>query len=441
MPKKEKILTIDEIVSNAIRSKAKEGRNIYGTIMTPDKGFNWKGDKDEVNAMFELFRQNKPYEYSVIGVEEHADGRIHYHYLVHYNKAVSRAIMEKHARHFYSLSKNRTDRLEFVSKGLKDVIGYCCKYSNYHTDGDTTKINIEDVVKRYKKKMEVNAVAKYECVEVSKAVKDENEIIDIVYQFMDKNSYKVNFYSRELIGISYDDFFIELEEKLKFGKLFGSKGITLIKQCISDRAYHRLPYWKPDIKYVKFEDCYYNMNTGQVEDVKDDVMPVYTFDFPISYELPVTFISILKYQGWKEDEIQRFRKSYGLQFKNKKIRTPMLSLHGVSNSGKSTLMLPFRIVFGDVVGDMTKDAGFSYGGVASYPKVIGEEICVFAREFDVDSMKKFLDGTEFPVKIKHGSSIKCVPKTGMFNCNYDPPSIDDAHDRAKIGRASSRERV
>lgn len=412
--------------------KKKAGRNIYGTITAPTS-FDYHGSNEEMQRIVNyLSSTSKSYSFSVLGKELTEAGKIHYHYLVKYTTTVRKNVCEDMYKYFNTWSGSKCDRIIFSDNKISSVISYCIKDGNYVVHKSTDCIHdVEHILKSsgvVRKHKEVEEEKGYN---VDNTTKKDFLIMCHLKSIMNEKGYKVNYHTRGLYGIDEDDFYEELK-KQKFYELYGRYGIKLCKELIRDRAYHELPMWKPNISYVKFKDVMYNMSTGLRESINDDICPIIEYDYDID-ELK-QYNSIL--ERYKQIvinngvDLEKYRISYGRQFKERRLRGNMLYLYGVPLTGKTTLAIPFYEVNKNIIGVWANDNKFSMASIASFPRVYADEVCPFSMCFNRNEMKKLADGTAFRTKQKHGSPVEVLPKTGIFISNDIPPDYDDYTEKA-----------
>ena len=122
-------------------------------------------------------------------------------------------------------------------------------------------------------------------------------MINWVSSFMNSKGYLINVFTREFFGVSRNTFFQELHEE-GFNTLFGLAGLNILKVLISDEDVYALPMWKPDIKYIKFTDAYWNLETGKKLSIangdKQGIVPVKEYDIPVSGKTPTLFVDMIK---------------------------------------------------------------------------------------------------------------------------------------------------
>lgn len=412
----------------------RSSRYIFGTLTAP-KDEPYIGTRQEVDdILLQLKASSNEYEYSVISREKHDDGSLHYHFLIGYDHSVREGILSGLRLYFDQFSN--TNEIKFGDDNKAMLIGYVSKDGDYYIDG---KLSIEMVEKARTRYLDLKAtqdVEKKEMVKATTKSKQENEIINWLYHFMVKNEYKINPYKRELYRTSIVDFNSHLISE-GFFKLFGMTGIKLAKELIENNEIKILPVWKPNLNILRFLDCFYNMDIGEIisleEGKKQNLVPVnsYEYNIPTKEYLPESFIKIITNQGW---DIETFRHDYGCQFRGKIRREKNLYLYGPTTTGKSTLAIPYKEVFKDIIGDIPKDDRFSMGAVALEPKCLLEEQDLFMST-DKGEILKLLEGVPFKTAVKHKSSVDVIPKTMVITTNIYPPfDSPNEQDKAIIAR-------
>ena len=422
--------------------KQKQGRVIYGTLTSPENHHYTGSNEEEESIINYLKGTSKAFLWCLLGQERHQSGKIHYHYLVKYKSVVRAKVCDRMYEYFHSISGAKSDRIIFGGNTLGNMIGYITKDGKYRIEGDDIP-KLDSIIERYQKKQQVTQLNESEGLNIRKEVLKEVEVVQWLTSFMNSKGYKVNWHTRQLVGVSKKDFFSELHQA-GFHLLFGTAGLKLAESHIDEIIYHDLPMWKPDVRYVKFKDFFWNLETGMKLSLetaeKRKIIPVREYDVLLSGKEPVLFLENLKRCGM---DVSTFRDAYGEQFKPKKRRGKSLLIYGDPSCGKSTLAVPFIDVFKDIIGDWTDDGGFSVASIASAPVVMSEEVSPFDRSYNMNAMKKLLEGVVFNVKRKHSTKVEVCPKTVLFLSNDPPPEIDDANslaikDRLNMFKASRR---
>lgn len=407
--------------------KQKSGRVVYGTL-TASEDFSYTGDADEETKIMDYLEgTSKSFQWVVLGQENHDSGKIHYHYVVKYNYCVRSRICDKMYEWFHAWSGAKADRIIFGTGAVANMIGYCTKDGKYKTRGDIGKLNLQGIVERYQKKQEVKQSNEYEGLTTRKAVLEETEIIQWLTTFMNSKGYKVNYHTRKLKGVTKKKFFKELHAA-KFNHLYGRKGKNLAEELIEKEIHYDLPMWEPNLHYVKFKDGFWNMQKGVKISLdageKQGIVPVRVYEKELKAKKPTLFLGMIERLGWDKD---RFKESYGRQFKDKTRRSKGLLIHGPPMCGKSTILIPYVDVFRDVLGDWADDGSFSLSSIHKHSRVISEEVNIFDRKYGHNNIKRLLEGLPFKAKSKHTTSVEVVPKTMMISSNDQPPPPENSH--------------
>jgi hypothetical protein len=404
-------------------------RTIYGTLTCPTD-FSFSGSVSERQDIHQFFSTSSAaYLWSLLGIEKHQNGKYHYHYLCGYSTQVTQRLVDKHAEHFSSWTGSKCDRIRLVFKederGLQDLIGYITKEiePDYTVNGKPP-LKLNKIIENEKKKRELKRLAFSEGITPTKETLKDMETVRFVKHFMLSKGYYVNYHSRHIVGTDMRTFIKELNAE-GFLELFGKSGVNFVKSMITDIFYTCLPMWEPDLEWVKFNDFWWNIETGsfyrlnyfEEEGLKEPI-PVRIYDCNLPTTPPEHFLSSLERQNVN---IENFRMIYGTQYKSKKRRDKCLLLYGNPFCGKSTLMLPFIDTFKDCIKEWVDDNGFSFSQIARHKYIYSDEINLFNNENNLNSMKQLLEGVEFNVKQKHKDSIPCVEKTGIFCSNDVPP--------------------
>jgi hypothetical protein len=406
------------------KEESKSSRWIKGTLTRPKGDMQYKGsDEEREEILNKLLNSSNSYTWSMIALEPHQDNTLHWHFIVRYRTPVKQGTLD-FLRSYFDI-KSKTNEIKFGVGHCKSWVGYIGKESNYTMDGEVD-VNVVSFVEQYKKKQVVVELSQKEGITIAPTTVKEQEVIHWLVDYMTKMGYKVNWYTRQLVGIDKNSFYEQLND-IGFADLFGIKGLKLARSLISEDIYYVLPMWKPDLNWVSFSDGYWNIDDGiyyTLDDMKTyfpHINPVRSYNFEFDDSEPVLFIALLVRLGW---DIEEFRHAYGLQFKTKSRRDKCLLLYGLPFSGKSTLVIPYLDVFKDVIGEWADDGGFSYSSIASHSKVYSEEVNVFDTKHDINKMKKLTEGVEFKTNVKHGVPVTCTPKTMMIVSNDSPPTDD-----------------
>lgn len=396
---------------------------------------------DERAKILEVLRESSgSYAWSIIAYEQSETGLKHYHAHIRYKTPVKNPTLVKLRETFDMDILSEEDRpmkcneVKFGNKQQADWIGYITKDGDYEVDG-VPDVNVKGISERAQKKAAVKLVCESEGISERDQVLKDIEIQQWVVTFMNLKGVHVNWHTRQVRGMTHNEFFEALEEA-DFSKLFGDHGIKWVKSHISENIFYDLPMWKPDLDWVKFEDGYYNLSSGlfyELEDLAREEIPIPTavreYDVPYDDTEPEFFISLLERWGW---DVESFKESYGRQFKAKVRRARALLIYGDTFSGKSTICAPWLDVFKDVVGQWASDGKYSYGSIAEYPMVYTEEVNLFCPQNDINAMKKVLEGVECRVPNKHTKSVECVPKNVIATSNDTPPEPGRSKDADAI---------
>ena len=409
------------------QQKQKSGRVVYGTLTAPEK-FSYIGDAAEETKILDYLEStSKSFLWAFLGQEKHVSGKIHYHYVVKYKSVVRSRLCDKMYEWFHAWSGAKSDRIIFGNGAVANMIGYCAKDGTYQTRGEIGKLNLTGILERYQKKEEVKQSNEYEGLTTRKSVLAETEIIQWLNTFMNSKGYKVNYHTRKLKGITKKKFFQELHGA-NFPHLFGRRGLKLAEALIEEDIHYSLPMWEPNLHYVKFKDGYWNMQRGTKISLdagdKKGIIPVRIYDKELKGKLPELFLGMIDRLGW---DVDRFKESYGRQFKDKTRRGKGLLIHGPPMCGKSTILIPYMDVFRDVVGDWADDGSFSLSSIHKHTKVISDEVNIFDRKYGHNNIKRLLEGLPFKAKSKHSLPVEVTPKTMMISTNDQPPPPENSH--------------
>jgi len=426
------------------KQKQKNGRVIYGTLTAPEN-FSYTGSADEETKILDYLEStSKSFLWAFLGQEKHVSEKVHYHYVVKYRSVVRSRLCDKMYEWFHAWSGAKSDRIIFGNGAVANMIGYCAKDGTYQTRGEIGKLNLQGILERYQKKEEVKLSNDYEGLTTPKSVLSETEMIQWLTTFMNSKGYKVNYHTRKLKGVTKKKFFQELD-KANFPHLFGRKGLKLAEALIEEDIHYSLPMWEPNLHYVRFKDGYWNMQEGTKcslsAGAKKGIVPVRIYDKELKGKSPKFFRRMIDRLGW---DVERFRESYGRQFKDKTRRSKGLLIYGPPMCGKSTLLIPYSDVFRDVLGDWADDGSFSLASVHQHSKVISDEVNIFDRKYGHNNIKRLLEGLPFKAKSKHAVAVEVVPKTMMISTNDVPPPPENSHhiqaihDRLDIYKAGIR---
>ena len=335
--------------------KTSVSRCIFGTVVDGDKKII-DGSDDQITSLYSVLNTSKAVQWIVISVEEHDSGNLHYHFLIMHTYTVRKTVLEKTRRDVDIWNGSKCNQIVFNRGIYTDSLAYICKDGDYRIYGKgIDRDTIEKLVERRKSKKTLIEKNTEVGVKTTTERITENDLIEHVKSFMIKRGYQINFYTRRLMGVTDSEFWTEINDS-DVVRMYGLKALKLIKFMVYDPTCYVLPIYKPDLNYIEFEDCFWDIKAGRQlskEECKD-VIPVRKYPFCISYEEPVEFLSIINYNKWDKEG---FRKHYGETFKyNTGRRTyKTILIHGETTSGKSTLAIPFADVFKDVVGDVVLD--------------------------------------------------------------------------------------
>jgi hypothetical protein len=421
--------------------KQEYGRCIFGTLTTdPKKEYTYTGnDEERLEILNDLKTCSESVNFVLVAREKCKSEAFHYHFVVKFRNVIRKTICNQLYEYFYTKTGASCNKIEFTSKQPASAINYTAKEEDviWYKDEDST-INIEFILKRIKTSKEnKELISDHGGFEQPSVVNYEQAMISFLILFMNKNNYKVNWYTRKLYNVDSKVFYEELNKE-KFSVLFGCNALKRCKEFIENEIFCDLPMWKPNERMVKFKNCYYNIETGKIQSLTEckDIIPVreYDIDFEYSEDKIKPFINMISI-NMDCFTIESFRKAYGRQFRKKVRNGPILYLRGLPGSGKSTTAIPFCDVFKDIIGEYVYDGAFSMSNIAHYPMIYCDETNPFIMSFS--EAKKLLEGQQFKVAKKHSESIYCVPKTMICISNDEMPDIDSPHLKAMDRRINT----
>jgi hypothetical protein len=336
--------------------------------------------------------------------------------------------------------EEHTTRIDTLTD-WKGWIGYLYKEKTHKPTiyGNTTPGLIENIPKyseaydKKRQKREIQACA----------VRNGQEWIPRVIKFMNDKEYKVNSSTR-MIMPDHETFFRELETELCFYRTAGKTAFTELETMISNPNIHVLPEYKPNRNVISFKDGYYIVSDGLFyeynnknnenktqKQVRDELQPVYHTDteFNSHRVLPVKWIESIKYQEWSG---KAFIRDYGALYKKKQRKRKALAIYGPSQTGKSTFMEPFEVLFDPIIRSITNDGNFSFQSLSKCEIIKQTEFKL--SQFKgalINDLKKILEGDKVEVAVKNSSSTYIEPKTTYILSNDDP---DDLKHLARVDK-------
>lgn len=414
--------------------KTKERSRYIRGLVEGGPDIKLSGTNDEVKLYLDHFEESsKSFMYAVLGVERHKSGLFHYHFVICYTAVVRPAVYEKILAWMYERTKSKTHNIGFANDNIKETLAYPCKDGKYTVRGEC-KHDLEQITANYHARNDSKAAAVEIATTVSKHLLKQREIQAYVIRFMDSRQWKLNLIIKSLYGTTQEEFDCELS-KTKFTSIYGTDGLKYVAELIRNPGWRVLPVWVPDIAWIKYDDCYYNMNEGKKYELTDekifDIVPVHIFPCDISFDEPTNYIGSLRAQGI---DIERFRRSLGRQCREANADGRFMYLWGKSDCGKTVMAKPYELVFKDILGKWCNDGAFSGSSIASCPKVVSHDTMRIDDRVNMDLNKNILIGESVPVARKHGGSVTCVGKTGIITSNANPSDMPDNYDTHAIMR-------
>lgn len=423
VPKKDKVKTNCKYL---YLSEEKANRNILITIgKTADMNFD--GSDDVTNEILQFFVdeviKNNKREVIILQKEQYEEENdYHYHVLVKFSSTKRASTVRNWGELLYQ--QYPVDiRIEKVSK-ITDMIGYMYKDRDHHEPiivGDIDQTYIDSCIHLYKQKQLDNPA-----IERTKAMKttrnNEQLLIYELTKFMNKHGVKINYYTRELIGMEYDDFTSAFEEEHHFVSAYGIGVLKKIRLLITDRGAHVLPEWKPDLKYIQFQDCLYNLETGLREDLNEDIVPVYETSTLFPGERPKIWLECIKRNNFKLEE---FVNAYSLFYRKKCRRDKILYIWGEPETGKSTLIEPYVELFKHIVTFVSEEGNFTLGSICEFPKIIINEFNpMVLNKGALNQLKNLTEGADFNAVVKGKKQQKVEPKNVVITSNTEIETKD-----------------
>jgi hypothetical protein len=413
-------------------------RNVFGTLTTEPKT-KFLGTLPEQDAILKITRAHCPSITKLILQQElhkkgDNKGNIHYHFLVCTANPMSRTKLDGFRSALSTWHPGRHD-VQFA-KSVKAVELYVFKEHVTHdpyTEG-YTGAEIASIANQ--------AVREHPpVVKTTNANKYEEQILEQVTEFMNVNHYKINYYTRQLHAedgrakrfTDQPSFFEKLTKETNMLKEYGQRGYKLIQEYIKDANLHALPYFKPNKDYISFNNAVYCFTEGKryepTDPVVKDITPIRHFyqDFPQA--APMAYLFLIRHHGWSYGQ---FLRQYGAMFTPKQHRDLCMYLWGPPVTGKTMFYIPLIEVYGDMVGNFTKDGKFSLALLPDKLLAVLDEIDIWSeKDIALDLTKKLLEGTEFTVARKNRDPGVVQPIHTFISTNTKPPeAVDEKGNRS-----------
>lgn len=398
-------------------------RNVFVTICkTKDKTFD--GNEQTMKNLINFFNENviKGNKRDVVYFQQElyddSENDWHYHIGVIFDNNRYGSSIKKWGELLYD--EFPYDIAIEKSNDVKSMVGYIYKDRSVHEPkilGNVDMKYVETCITLWSKKKKDNpAIERDKSMKIAR--NNEQVLIHDLITFMNEKEVKVNFYTRELIGTSYDEFTEEFQEEYDLVNVHGISAIKKIKTLIADRGAHVLPEWHPDLRYIKFQDCLYNLYTGLKEELNDDITPLYvsTDEFPGKY--PKLWLNCLNRSNV---DIVDFIESYKFFYQEKKRRDKVLYIWGATGAGKSTIIEPYAELYQGVATSVSEEGNFTLGGIIHYPKVIINEFdTTVLTKSSKNQVKNLFEGNKFKAVKKGVDQQEITPKNVVVTSNTEP---------------------
>jgi hypothetical protein len=409
---------------------AQQSRNVFGTLTTEPKT-KFLGTPEEQEAILKIIRDQCPSITKLILQQElhkkgDNKGNIHYHFLVCTFSPMRYTKLQGFRSILSTWHPGRHD-VQFA-KSVKAVELYLFKdhithdpYTEGYTEAEIASIGNQAIRKHPPP------------VKTTNANKYEEQILEQVSEFMAINHYKINYYTRQLHAedgrakrfTDQPSFFEKLTKETNMLKEYGQRGYKLIQEYIKDFNLHALPYFKPNKDYISFNNAVYGFTAGKRYEPNDpvvkDITPIRHFyaDFPQT--APTSYLFLIRHHKWS---LVQFLRQYGAMFKPKEHRDLCMYLWGPPVTGKTMFYIPLIEVFGDMVGNFTKDGKFSLAMLPDKLLAVLDEIDIWSeKDLALDLTKKLLEGTEFTVARKNRDPGVVQPMHTFITTNIGPPTV------------------
>jgi Papillomavirus helicase len=406
---------------------AQQSRNVFGTLTTPPST-KFTGAPLEQQTILNVLRAQCPSIIKLIlQLEYHKkgdnDGNIHYHFLVCTGSPMRQTKLRKLRDVLTTFHTGRHD-VQFA-KAVSQVEKYLFK--DYRAHDPFTQGYTGEEVDALKLAADQK---KPEQVKTTNANKFEAEILERIREFMLTHHYSVNFYTRAVhrrdgldrIPIDLRCFFEQLHNETTIPKDYGQRGIKLISEYIKDVNMYELPYFTPNRDYISFNNAVYGFTAGKgylpTDPVVINITPIRHFDVDFPPPIPTAYFFLIHNHKW---DLAVFVAQYGSMFKAKNRRDPCMYLWGAPLTGKSMLHIPLIEVFGDLVGNFTKDGNFSLACIVDKVLAILDEVDIWSqKDLPLQVVKKLLEGTDFTVARKNKEPAVVTPIHVLMTNNTKP---------------------
>lgn len=420
------------------------------------------GSQEEMNYIKDYFiNKFNTINYMIGCFEKHISGLLHIHFIVYLTRTSFDSNNLKEIRKYFDDWMNsKTNEIKMGDKKVTTLIGYTCKsmYKNKKTIpfiyGDITLDKINKCVNQYMLKINYEKEIEKECLEINKiitlksrTIAEQSFILDISNMMLE-DGYLINELNDGLYNFKTDNQhqFSHLLRKWShldhsFFIKYALTGWDMLKKKIYDKDFEGLPYWKPIITQFQLLDGTYDIVTKEFKQNNFDINSVRKLNttYENMIKRPDHYISILFDIFRVKTEVERFRKALYNTFKPKKHRDLVLTLCGETLHGKSLIISPFELLFKNILGDWSDDNGFTVGSIASFPKVIANEVNPMDyKDIGQKIMKELLEGRETLAKIKHKQEkISVIVKNIVFILNgfiKEAEEYESVHAKAMRGR-------
>jgi hypothetical protein len=399
--------------------------------------------------------------YMVGCFEKHKSNLLHIHFIVYLTRASFDSNNLKDIRTYFDNWKNcKTNEIKMGDKKVTTLIGYTCK--SIYTDntitpfiyGNINMIKINKCVNQYILKVKYENEIKKECLEINnliipkiRTLAEQSFILDISNMMLTDGFLLNNFIDglynfKEDCQYEYSDL---LKKWSNFNHPFFIKyalsGWDLLKRKICDKDFEGFPIWKPITTQFQLLDGTYDIVTREFKPNITDNNSIKRLN--VSYnnitKRPNHYISLLFDIFRVKTEVERFRKALYNTFKPKNHRDLVLTLCGETLHGKSLIISPFELLFKNILGEWSDDDSFTVGSIASFPKVIANEVNPMEyKDIGQKIMKELLEGRNTLSKIKHKQTkISVIAKNILFILNgfiKEAHEYESMHAKAMRGR-------
>lgn len=414
--------------TNIPECTADRSRNIFFTL-TADSGKPFTGSKGEVDDIVKQLKSKLPYHTNLIlQHESEGDKHLHYHGYVYLSNPMKKDTMRKIFDDISKEVKGGRTNSQFC-KSKSSVIRYILKEYSPDKSGyielDKGE-NVETFLSKYANRLEPEKSRTGE----NRVGKHESDLIDDIIGFMSINNLAVNTNTRKICklnGFEYkemeeEDFFRKLAQDTEMVRVYGKAGVELISSYIQDKRLFELPNFSPNPSIISFSDGMYSMETGTLIDSRTE-FPIKHFPIPFPGPEPTSYFEMIDNHRWETtDNPFCFARVYGSLFKRKERRGMVPYIWGPSSTGKSTLHIPLRTIYGSHITYYVDDGIYSMSCFKGKYIALFEEVNIWNRSnSELEMLKRLFDGDDqLSVATKRAAPSRISPLNAFVTTNHRP---------------------